>query len=169
VNELAEGVDLVAFTVIVFFEVSYVVAKVSQASRRSHRVTQTRPVTVYYLNPLETLANQALEVVLYEMLLDGILRGELPSTDVMNRVANDHSTFVEKVARAAIESAGNVDDLAAAFARHNQAMCDTSSDAFLCAVPEPGAMPHKATVDASPVRVMMPMEVVNGIQIPMLF
>ena len=168
-NELAEGVDLDAFTVIVIFEVSYVVAKVSQASRRSHRVTQTRPVTVYYLNPLETLANQALEVVLYEMLLDGILRGELPSTDVMNRVANDHSTFVEKVARAAIESAGNVDDLAAAFARHNQAMCDTSSDAFLCAVPEPRAVAHRAAMEASPVRILMPMEAVDGIQIPMLF
>ena len=169
VNELAEGVDLVAFTVIVFFEVSYVVAKVSQASRRSHRVTQTRPVTVYYLNPFETLASQALEVVLYEMLLDGILRGELPSTDVMNRVANDHATFVEKVARAAIESAGNVDDLAAAFARHNQAMRDTSSDAFLCAVPEPRAVAHRAAMEASPVRIPMPMEAVDGIQIPMLF
>ncbi len=144
-------------------------AKVSQASRRSHRVTQTRPVTVYYLNPLETLANQALEVVLYEMLLDGILRGELPSTDVMNRVANDHSSFVEKVARAAIESAGNVDDLAAAFARHNQAMGDTSRDAFLCGVPMPGVASPGLTVELPSIRVLMPMEAVDGIQIPMLF
>jgi len=169
VNELAEGVDLIAFTVVIFYEVSYVVAKVSQASRRSHRVTQTRPVTVYYLNPIETLANQALEVVLYEMLLDGILRGELPSTDVMNRVANDHSTFVEKVARAAIESAGNVDDLAAVFARHNQATCDTSNDAFLCAAPEFAAIPQTVIVDALPAHIITPMEAVSGIQIPMLF
>jgi hypothetical protein len=103
------------------------------------------------------------------MLLDGILRGELPSTDVMNRVANDHSTFVEKVARAAIESAGNVDDLEAAFARHNQAMGDTSSDAFLGAVPALGVVTPKATMDALPARVLMPMETVSGIQIPMLF
>jgi hypothetical protein len=87
----------------------------------------------------------------------------------MNRVANDHSTFVEKVARAAIESAGNVDDLAAVFARHNKAMCNTSSDTFLCATPELGAMPQKAMLNTSPVHVITPMAAVSGIQIPMLF
>jgi hypothetical protein len=152
VNELAEGVDLVAFTTVIFWEISYIVFKVAQAARRSLRVTQTRPVTVYYVNPVGTLASQALEIVLYEMLLDSLLCGELPSTDVMSRVANDHSSFIEKVARAAIEASGQVEDLAAVFARHNQATraahaAPARGDAYLYSLPAPPVLdtPGKAS------------------------
>jgi hypothetical protein len=55
------------------------------------------------------------------------------------------------------------------FARHNQAMCDTSSDAYLCATVESAVMPRKAIENAPPVHAPTALIPVSGIQIPMLF
>ena len=72
------GLDLIDFQTIVWDEVDYSVYVVRQASRRSWRIGQTRPVKVVFMSYRNTLQADALKLVAKKMQSSLVVEGELP-------------------------------------------------------------------------------------------
>lgn len=71
------GLDLIAFPTLVFYQTEYSVYTLRQASRRSWRIGQDRPVKVVHLAYEETLQTQALSLVAKKAQASLALEGEL--------------------------------------------------------------------------------------------
>ena len=72
------GLDLIDFPTIVWYEVDYSVYTMRQASRRSWRIGQKRPVNVLYMAYRNTLQAEALRLVARKMQSSLAVEGELP-------------------------------------------------------------------------------------------
>ena len=72
------GLDLIDFPTIVWDETDYSVYVVRQASRRSWRIGQTRPVKVVFMSYRNTLQADALKLVAKKMQSSLAVEGELP-------------------------------------------------------------------------------------------
>ncbi|MCZ7576277.1 MAG: ATP-dependent helicase [Dehalococcoidia bacterium] len=72
------GLDLIDFPTLVWYEVEYSVYTMRQASRRSWRIGQRRPVRVVYLAYRATLQAQALTLVAKKLQASLAIEGELP-------------------------------------------------------------------------------------------
>ena len=57
------GLDLLDFTTIVFYQLGYNLSTMRQASRRSWRLSQTRPITVYFMYYKETIQEQIVSLM----------------------------------------------------------------------------------------------------------
>jgi len=62
-RKLETGIDLLDFPTIIWMAIDYSVYTVLQASRRSWRIGQTRPVKVYYFAYEDTIQDDALQLV----------------------------------------------------------------------------------------------------------
>ena len=72
------GLDLIAFPTIVWAETDYSVYVMRQASRRSWRIGQTRPVKVVFMAYRGTLQSDALKLVAKKLQSSLAVEGELP-------------------------------------------------------------------------------------------
>ncbi len=72
------GLDLIDFPTLVWFETDYSVYVSRQASRRSWRIGQTRPVKVVFMSYKNTLQADALKLVAKKMQSSLAVEGELP-------------------------------------------------------------------------------------------
>ena len=72
------GLDLVDFPTICWFETDYSVYTMRQASRRSWRIGQTRPVKVVFMVYENTIQTEALRLVAKKMQSSLAVEGELP-------------------------------------------------------------------------------------------
>ena len=72
------GLDLVDFPTICWFETDYSVYTMRQASRRSWRIGQTRPVKVIFMVYEKTIQTEALKLVAKKMQSSLAVEGELP-------------------------------------------------------------------------------------------
>ena len=72
------GLDLVDFPTIYWFETDYSVYTMRQASRRSWRIGQTRPVKVIFMAYRNTLQADALKLVAKKLQSSLAVEGELP-------------------------------------------------------------------------------------------
>ena len=72
------GLDLVDFPTICWFETDYSVYTMRQASRRSWRIGQTRPVKVVFMVYENTIQTKALRLVAKKMQSSLAVEGELP-------------------------------------------------------------------------------------------
>ena len=72
------GLDLVEFPTICWFETDYSVYTMRQASRRSWRIGQTRPVKVMFMVYEKTIQTEALKLVAKKMQSSLAVEGELP-------------------------------------------------------------------------------------------
>ena len=72
------GLDLIDFPTIVWDETDYSVYVVRQASRRSWRIGQTRPVKVVFMSYKNTLQAAALKLVAKKLQSSQAVEGELP-------------------------------------------------------------------------------------------
>ena len=72
------GLDLIDFPTIVWDETDYSVYVVRQASRRSWRIGQTRPVKVVFMSYKNTLQAAALKLVAKKLQSSLAVEGELP-------------------------------------------------------------------------------------------
>ena len=72
------GLDLVDFPTICWFETDYSVYTMRQASRRSWRIGQTRPVKVVFMVYENTIQTEALRLVAKKMRSSLAVEGELP-------------------------------------------------------------------------------------------
>ena len=72
------GLDLIDFQTICWYEIDYSVYVMRQASRRSWRIGQTRPVKVVFMSYRNTLQADALKLVAKKLQSSLAVEGELP-------------------------------------------------------------------------------------------
>ncbi len=72
------GLDLIDFPTLIWYETDYSVYVMRQASRRSWRIGQTRPVKVVFMSYKNTLQADALKLVAKKLQSSLAVEGELP-------------------------------------------------------------------------------------------
>ena len=72
------GLDLIDFPTLVWYETDYSVYVMRQASRRSWRIGQTRPVKVVFMSYKSTMQADALKLVAKKLQSSLAVEGELP-------------------------------------------------------------------------------------------
>ena len=109
------GLDLNAFTTIIFYSMGYNLFTLRQASRRSWRINQTAPkVEVYMLYYADTLQAKAIKLMASKLAVAGIIEGTFSEEGLaaMSDVKDLTSQMAKELA-AGIRD--NVEDIAAAF------------------------------------------------------
>ena len=109
------GLDLNAFTTIIFYSMGYNLFTLRQASRRSWRINQTEPkVEVYMLYYADTLQAKAIKLMASKLAVAGIIEGTFSEEGLaaMSDVKDLTSQMAKELA-AGIRD--NVEDIAAAF------------------------------------------------------
>ena len=109
------GLDLNAFTTIIFYSMGYNLFTLRQASRRSWRINQTEPkVEVYMLYYADTLQAKAMKLMASKLAVAGIIEGTFSEEGLaaMSDV-KDLTSQMAKGLAAGIRD--NVEDIAAAF------------------------------------------------------
>ena len=92
------GLDLIDFQTIVWGEVDYSVYVMRQASRRSWRIGQTRPVKVVFMSYRNTLQADALKLVAKKLQSSLAVEGELPE-DGLAAYGDDGDDLMMALAR----------------------------------------------------------------------
>ena len=92
------GLDLIDFQTLVWFETDYSVYVMRQASRRSWRIGQTRPVKVVFMAYRNTLQADALKLVAKKLQSSLAVEGELPE-DGLAAFGDDGDDLMMALAR----------------------------------------------------------------------
>ena len=72
------GLDLNAFTTIVFYNIAYNLFTLRQASRRSLRINQTAPrIEVYFFFYKDTMQARAMRLMASKLMAAGVLEGNI--------------------------------------------------------------------------------------------
>ena len=111
------GLDLIDFPTICWYETDYSVYVMRQASRRSWRIGQTRPVKVVFMSYRNTLQADALKLVAKKLQSSLAVEGELPE-DGLAAYGDDGDDLMMALARKIVS--GEEDDaetVEAVFAR----------------------------------------------------
>ena len=107
------GLDLIDFPTLCWFETDYSVYVSRQASRRSWRIGQTRPVKVVYMAYRNTLQADALKLVAQKMQSSLAVEGELPE-DGLAAFGDDGDDMMMALARRIVngeeDGAGTVEE-----------------------------------------------------------
>ena len=92
------GLDLIDFPTLIWYETDYSVYVSRQASRRSWRIGQTRPVKVVFMSYRNTLQADALKLVAKKMQSSLAVEGELPE-DGLAAYGDDGDDLMMALAR----------------------------------------------------------------------
>ena len=92
------GLDLIDFPTICWYETDYSVYVMRQASRRSWRIGQTRPVKVVFMSYRNTLQADALKLVAKKLQSSLAVEGELPE-DGLAAYGDDGDDLMMALAR----------------------------------------------------------------------
>ena len=92
------GLDLIDFPTIAWYETDYSVYVMRQASRRSWRIGQTRPVKVVFMSYRNTLQADALKLVAKKLQSSLAVEGELPE-DGLAAYGDDGDDLMMALAR----------------------------------------------------------------------
>ena len=88
------GLNLTQFPTIAWYETDYSVYTTRQASRRSWRIGQTKPVQVVYFAYEDTLQLQALQLISLKMKCSLALEGDLPEEGLSAFAAEEEDLLV---------------------------------------------------------------------------
>ena len=92
------GLDLIDFTSIIFYQIGYNLYTLRQASRRSWRLSQKNPVSVYYLYYIDTVQEKALSLMATKLHAAKTVEGDFDeeglksmseNTDILSQIANN--------------------------------------------------------------------------------
>ena len=100
-NLVKTGLDLLEFPTIIFFQTGYSVYTLRQASRRSWRIGQTKPVKVFYLSYSDTMQETALALMASKLETALAVEGEL-SDKGLAALAESGSSMLFEMARCLI-------------------------------------------------------------------
>ncbi|MEM3610047.1 MAG: DEAD/DEAH box helicase [Candidatus Anstonellales archaeon] len=103
------GLDLYQYPTIVFFQTGYSIFTLRQASRRSWRIGQDKPVKVYYLAYSNTIQEKALKLMASKMEASLATEGDLTDKGLSALSEAENSILIE-LARS-IEEKVNTDDV----------------------------------------------------------
>ena len=125
------GLDLIDFPTIVWDEIDYSTYVMRQASRRSWRIGQTRPVKVVFMSYRNTLQADALKLVAKKLQSSLAVEGELPE-DGLAAYGDDGDDLMMALARRIVSGDGEEADdgtVEEAFAQAKDA--EASAEEFL--------------------------------------
>ena len=123
------GLDLIDFQTIVWGEVDYSVYVMRQASRRSWRIGQTRPVKVVFMSYRNTLQADALKLVAKKLQSSLAVEGELPE-DGLAAYVDDGDDLMMALARKIVSGdEDEADTVEAVFAQARGAV--TTAEEYL--------------------------------------
>ena len=116
------GLDLVDFPTICWFETDYSVYTMRQASRRSWRIGQTRPLKVVFMVYENTIQTEALRLVAKKMQSSLAVEGELPEEGLI-AFGDDGQDLIMTLARQIVNETEfqSSDSLENIFARAREA------------------------------------------------
>ena len=140
------GLDLIDFPTICWFETDYSVYTMRQASRRSWRIGQTRPVKVVFMAYRNTLQADALKLVAQKLQSSLAVEGELPD-DGLAAYGDDGDDLMLALARKLVAGDENsdADSVELIFAQAQQVAADAESllvdDSWRPVKPTPEAPP----------------------------
>ena len=111
------GLDLNAFTTIVYYNIAYNLFTLRQSSRRSWRINQTAPrIEVYFFFYKETMQARAMGLMASKLAAAGVLEGNV--TDEGLAAMSDCRDLTSQLARElTLGIQSKVEDLAAVFKR----------------------------------------------------
>lgn len=101
-NLIKTGLDLLEFPTLIFFQTGYSVYTLRQASRRSWRIGQDKPVKVYYLSYLNTMQETALSLIASKMETALAVEGDL-SDKGLTALAESGSSMLIALARSLVD------------------------------------------------------------------
>ena len=124
------GLDLIDFQTLVWFETDYSVYVMRQASRRSWRIGQTRPVKVVFMAYRNTLQADALKLVAKKLQSSLAVEGELPE-DGLAAYGDDGDDLMMALARKIVsgEEEDETETVEAVFAQARDA--EASAEEYL--------------------------------------
>ncbi|MBQ9721452.1 MAG: hypothetical protein IJV64_12285, partial [Oscillospiraceae bacterium] len=131
------GLDLNAFTTLVFFSMGYKLFTLRQASRRSWRINQTAPkVEVYMFYYADTMQHKAMKLMASKLAVAGLIEGNFTEEGLaaMSDV-KDMTSQMAKELMLGIKD--NVEDVAAAFKK--MAIINPERHKSAPELPEPAA------------------------------
>ena len=140
------GLDLIDFPTLVWFETDYSVYTMRQASRRSWRIGQRRPVKVIYMAYRGTLQADALKLVAKKLQSSLAVEGELPE-DGLAVYGDDGDDLMMALARQIVsgDAQADAETLEEAFAQARDAEAAAEEylvdDGWQATVVEPEAIP----------------------------
>ena len=123
------GLDLIDFPTLIWYETDYSVYVMRQASRRSWRIGQTRPVKVVFMSYKNTLQADALKLVAKKVQSSLAVEGELPE-DGLAAYGDDGDDLMMALARKIVSGDEEEDEtVEAVFAQARDA--EAASEEFL--------------------------------------
>ena len=109
------GLDLNAFTTLIFYNIAYNLYVFRQASRRSWRINQTAPrIEVYMLYYRETMQERALKLMASKLMAATVIEGNI-SEEGLAAMSNCEDMISELARQLVSEIKDEVDDLAVSF------------------------------------------------------
>ena len=98
------GMDLLDFPTIIFYQIPTSTYTLRQASRRSWRIPQTKPVNVYFFVYSETMQSKLLQLMANKLMSSMAVEGEL-NDDGLNAMANVHDgNIARELAKILVEN-----------------------------------------------------------------
>lgn len=94
-NLIKTGLDLIEFPTLIFFQTGYSIFTLRQASRRSWRIGQDKPVKVYYLAYNGTMQETALALMAAKMETALAVEGDLTDKGLLALVESGSSLLIE--------------------------------------------------------------------------
>lgn len=109
------GLDLNAFTTLIFYSMGYKLFTLRQASRRSWRINQTAPkVEVYMLYYKDTMQHKAMKLMASKLAVAGIIEGNF--TEEGLAAMSDVQDMTSQMAKELMQGIrDNVEDIASSF------------------------------------------------------
>ena len=95
------GLDLLDFPTIIFYQTGYSVFTLRQASRRSWRIGQDKPVRIHYLHYADTMQERAIELVGRKLSASLAIEGKLTDDGLASMCAGEDMTLM--LAKALVE------------------------------------------------------------------
>jgi hypothetical protein len=117
------GLDLVDFPTVIFYEIEYSIYLVQQASRRTWRLGQTRPVDVYFAVYSKTMEHRAVAHVGKKVAAAQLLYGDDIAGALVDQ-AGIGGNFLEDLARDVIANT-DIPDLGELFTQQTKAQEET--------------------------------------------
>ncbi len=109
------GLDLNAFTTLIFYSMGYNLFTLRQAARRSWRINQTAPrVEVYMLYYADTMQAKAMKLMASKLAVAGIIEGNL-SEEGLAAMSDVKDLTSQMAKELALGIKDNVEDIASAF------------------------------------------------------
>ena len=150
------GLDLVEFPTLVWYETDYSVYTMRQASRRSWRIGQTKPVKVVFMVYENTIQTDALKLVAKKMQSSLAVEGELPE-EGLTTFGDDGQDLIMTLAKQIVneesfQGGGSLEDI---FTKAREA--EQESERYLVDdswdIPTPAPEPGQVDLEPKPEQV----------------